>query len=78
MKKTYNETVHDPNAPPPAPPKPKRVRNKSKKKAIEVEAQAEQNETPSTHVEATSMLILTTPSKALTPAMDISSPMTRR
>jgi hypothetical protein len=36
MKKTCNETVLDPNAPPPAPPKPKRIRNKSKKKTIKV------------------------------------------
>ncbi|KAM0910306.1 hypothetical protein ACQ4PT_014248 [Festuca glaucescens] len=72
LKKTCNETVLDPNAPPPAPPKPKRVRNRSKKKAIEVQTKATQVEAPpSAHVEAT------TPSKASTPTTDISSPMTR-
>jgi hypothetical protein len=75
MKKTCNETVLDPNAPPPAPPKPKRVRNRSKK-AVEVQPQSKQIEAPSTRVEASSLQ--TTPSKAQAPSMDISSPMTRR
>lgn len=70
MKKTCNETVLDPNAPPPAPPKPKRVRNKIKKKATEVQTQAE-------HIEARALVICTTPSKASTPAMHNSIPMTR-
>lgn len=77
MQKTCNETVLDPNAPPPAPTKPKRVRDRSKKKAIEVETQAEQIEAPTAHGEATSLVIWTTPSKASTPTIDISSPMTR-
>jgi hypothetical protein len=78
MKKTCNETVLDPNAPPPVPPKPKRVRNKNKKKATEVQTLVEQVEGPSAHVEATPVVFCTTPSKAPTPAMDNSSPMTRR
>jgi hypothetical protein len=78
MKKTCNETVLDPNAPPPAPPKPKRVRNKSKKKVTEVQTLVEHVEAPSAHVEATHVVFRTTPSKAPTPAMDNSSPMTRR
>jgi hypothetical protein len=77
MKKTCNETVLDPNAPPPAPPKPKRVRNRSKK-AVEVQPQSKQTEAPSTHIESSSLDINTTPSKAQAPSMDISSPMTRR
>jgi hypothetical protein len=77
MKKTCNETVLDPNAPPPAPPKPKRVRKRSKK-AVEVQPQSKQTEAPSTHIESSSLDISTTPSKAQAPSMDISSPMTRR
>ncbi|KAE8806033.1 hypothetical protein D1007_17830 [Hordeum vulgare] len=68
--KFRGETVLDPNAPQPAPPKPKRVRNKPKKKATEVQTQAE-------HIEAPALVICTTPSKASTPAMHNSSPMTR-
>jgi hypothetical protein len=62
MKKICNETVLDPNVPPPAPPKPKRVRNRSKK-AVEVQPQSKQTEAPSTHIEASSLDIQTTPRK---------------
>ena len=82
FKKTCNETVLDPGAPPPAPPKPKRVRNRSKKLVEEPNVQIEVPEAP--RIEAPQTEVTPKPKRTRkssnkpveTPA--ISSPMTRR